>query len=74
VLPVADALLIGRYVDGVIMSVMRDVTRIPMMMAAHERLGVLNIRVLGTVVSGMAGDGYGPHYSYHYAAAPAAQA
>jgi capsular exopolysaccharide synthesis family protein len=68
ILPVVDALLIGRSVDGAIFSVMRDVSRIPMMLAAHERLTQLGVRVLGAVVSGVAHEGYGTSYDRYYTA------
>lgn len=58
VLPVADALLMGQQVDGVIFSVLRDVSRLPSIYAAHERLNRLGIRVLGAVVNGVGQEQY----------------
>ena len=52
VLPVADALSLGQHADGVIFSVLRDVSRLPAIQAAHQRLAALDIRLLGTVVIG----------------------
>jgi capsular exopolysaccharide synthesis family protein len=65
VLPVADAQLIGQHVDGVVFSVMRDVSRLPTVYAACERLTLLRIRILGAVVNGMQGNYYqsSPYYS-----------
>lgn len=62
VLPVADALLIGQHVDAVIFSVMRDVSRIPTVHAAYERLSRLGIRMLGAIVTGEKTDHYGSSY------------
>lgn len=62
VLPVADALLISQVVDAVLFSVLRDVSRIPMVYAAYERLASLNTRMLGVVVSGISGETYGSYY------------
>ncbi|WP_406695893.1 polysaccharide biosynthesis tyrosine autokinase [Singulisphaera sp. Ch08] len=62
VLPVADALLIGQHVDAVIFSVMRDVSRIPMIHAAYDRLSRLGIRMLGAIVTGEQTDHYGSNY------------
>ncbi|AGA26797.1 GumC family protein [Singulisphaera acidiphila] len=62
VLPVADALLIGQHVDAVIFSVMRDVSRIPTVHAAYERLSRLGIRMLGAIVTGEQTDHYGSSY------------
>lgn len=64
VLPVADTLLFGQLVDVVVLSILRDVSRAPMVHAAHERLSSLGVRILGAVVSGTP---VGPHgYGYPY--------
>jgi capsular exopolysaccharide synthesis family protein len=52
VLPATDSLLIGRQVDAVILSVLRDVSQTPRVYAAAQQLGALGIRVLGAVVNG----------------------
>jgi succinoglycan biosynthesis transport protein ExoP len=64
VLPVADSLLVGQFVDGVILSILYDVSRFPKVYAAQERLEMLGIRMLGAVVSGTKVDDYGPDYQY----------
>jgi Mrp family chromosome partitioning ATPase len=64
VLPVADSLLLGQLVDGVIFSILYDVSRLPKVYAAHQRLEMLGIRMLGAVVSGAKVDDYGPDYQY----------
>lgn len=61
VLPVADALLVSQHVDGVILSVLRNVSRIPRVREAHDRLSTLGVRVLGAVVNGVATS---PGYYY----------
>ena len=53
VLSATDSLLIGQYVDAVILSVLRDVSQMPRVHAAHQRLTNLGIRVLGSVVTGV---------------------
>jgi capsular exopolysaccharide synthesis family protein len=65
VLPVADAQLIGQHVDGVVLSVMRHVSRLPSVYAACERLSMLGVRILGAVVNGMQGNYYqsSPYYN-----------
>jgi succinoglycan biosynthesis transport protein ExoP len=70
VLPVVDALVIGQNVDVVIFSLLRDVSRIPNVYAAYQRLATLGIRMLGAVVNGVHKDAYGA--SYHYYARQAA--
>jgi capsular exopolysaccharide synthesis family protein len=64
VLSVADSLLAGQSVDGVIFSVLRDVSRLPEVHAAYERLAVLGAKMLGVIVSGVHGTVYN---SEHYA-------
>lgn len=64
VLPVVDPLLIGQLVDGTILSVLRDVSRMPNVYAAHQRLIAGGVRVLGAVVNGVRGEAYGAIYPY----------
>src|SRR5205823_3082907 len=61
VLPVADSLLLGQHVDGVIFSVLRDVSRLPSIQAAQHKLRSLGVRTLGAVVIGASDDGAGRH-------------
>lgn len=64
VLPVADALLIGQHVDGVVFSIMQDISQLPKVLVASERLQQLNVPLLGAVVNGVrAGSAY---YAYGY--------
>jgi succinoglycan biosynthesis transport protein ExoP len=62
VLPVADTLLIGQHVDGVVFSILRDQSRLPRVYAAYQRLAMLGVRMLGAVVHGARGDSYGSEY------------
>jgi succinoglycan biosynthesis transport protein ExoP len=64
VLPVADALLLGKRADGVLLSVRPGVSQFPLVSAAFERLGALRIRVLGTVVNGVHSRSDGYDYGY----------
>jgi capsular exopolysaccharide synthesis family protein len=64
VLPVVDAMVIGQHVDVVIFSLLRDVSRIPNVYTAYQRLSALGVRMLGAVVNGVHRDAYG--YSPHY--------
>lgn len=61
VLPVVDPLLIGQHVDGAILSTLRDVSRMPSVYAAHQRLTAGGVRVLGAVVNGVRGELYGAY-------------
>jgi capsular exopolysaccharide synthesis family protein len=59
VLPVADSLLVGQYADTVIFSVLQNVSRLPALHAAQQKLGSLGISVMGAVVTGDQGEKYG---------------
>jgi capsular exopolysaccharide synthesis family protein len=63
VLPVADSLLLGQNVDAVIFSVLRDVSRLPTLQSAQQRLNNLGIRTLGAVVLGDNHTGHHLHAS-----------
>jgi capsular exopolysaccharide synthesis family protein len=65
VLAATDALLVGQHVDGVILSLLRDRSQVPLVHSSVQRLTSLGIRVLGAVVNGLKPDGmYGHAYSY----------
>jgi len=53
VLAFADVLLLGQLSDLAIVATMRDVSRVPQVTAAVEKLRSVGIRVLGTVVNGV---------------------
>ena len=64
VLPVADALLIGQHVDGVVFSIMQDLSQLPKVITATEKLNQLNIPLVGAVVNGIKQDVYSYGYNY----------
>jgi Mrp family chromosome partitioning ATPase len=53
VLAFADVLLLGQLSDVAIVVTMRDVSRVPLITNAVDRLRSVGIRVLGTVVNGV---------------------
>jgi succinoglycan biosynthesis transport protein ExoP len=55
VLAFADVLLLGQASDVAIVATMRDVSRVPQVMAAVDRLRSVGVRVLGAVVNGVDG-------------------
>jgi polysaccharide biosynthesis transport protein len=63
-LPVADSLLIGQHVDAAVISVYRDVSRIPAVHAGHARLEAMGVRVLGVVLTGVPAERFGEEYVY----------
>ncbi len=64
VLPVPDALVLGKQADVVLLSVMKDVSRLPNVYGAQQRLEALDIHVLGAVVLGEKTETYGRPVSY----------
>ena len=59
ILPVPDALLLAGHADAVLLSVLRDVSRVPAVYAAQQRLAALGVRPLGAVVIGEKVESYG---------------
>jgi capsular exopolysaccharide synthesis family protein len=66
ILPVADSLSLSQHVDAVLFSILHEVSRVPDVRLAHERLRAIGARILGAVVTGTKTR---PHYysDYHYA-------
>ena len=64
ILPVPDALMLGKHADAALISVMKDVSRMPAVYQAQQRLEALQIRVLGTVISGEKTERYGHSVNY----------
>jgi capsular exopolysaccharide synthesis family protein len=56
VLALADPLVIGQYVDTAIVAALRDVSRVPQLHEACERLRGVGVRILGVVFGGMKQD------------------
>jgi capsular exopolysaccharide synthesis family protein len=52
VLTSADALLLGQHADAALLSVRRDVSQLPKVAAACDRLTSVGVHVLGAVVNG----------------------
>ena len=53
VLPVPDALAIGRHVDGAVIAARHDASRFPLVEQAHRRLTNAGIKLVGLVVNGV---------------------
>ena len=51
-LPVADTLLLSRYVDAVVLAVRCGTSQLPAVHAAQLRLNTMNVPILGAVVLG----------------------
>ena len=64
VLPVADSLLVGQYVDGVLLSILQDISQLPKVQQVSDRLTDLNIPLLGAVVNGVKPDIHAYGYNY----------
>ena len=76
VLPVPDALTIGKWTDGAILAVRYDTSRFPLVERANKRLASVGVTVIGAVVNGVRihESTYGSYYpSYAYSNDRAAQ-
>lgn len=62
VLLVADTLTVAQYADGVIVSLLRGVSRMPKLSAAMHRIRMIGAPVLGAVLNGTDEDVYGTQY------------
>ncbi|MBN2022627.1 MAG: AAA family ATPase [Pirellulales bacterium] len=59
ILPVADSRYVAQHVDSVVLSVFRDYSRAPKVMAACEILETFGVRDVEAVVTSSSEDGYG---------------
>jgi capsular exopolysaccharide synthesis family protein len=65
VLPVPDALMLGRWTDGALLAARFEISRSPQVERARRQLDNAGIQVLGTVINGMrSSDAYYGRYSY----------
>jgi capsular exopolysaccharide synthesis family protein len=65
VLPIPDALILGRWVDGAVLAARYDISRFPQVERARRQLDNAGIPVLGTVINGMRGsNSYYGKYKY----------
>jgi polysaccharide biosynthesis transport protein len=65
VLPVPDALILGRWTDGAVIAARYDISRFPQVERARRQLDNAGITVLGTVINGMRNsDSYYGRYAY----------
>jgi len=66
VLPVPDALILGRFADGAVLATRHDESRFPSVERANHLLTGAGIPVLGVVVNGARSDAYYNGYAYSY--------
>ncbi|MEN6451575.1 MAG: AAA family ATPase [Thermoguttaceae bacterium] len=64
ILPVADARFVSQLVDGVVLSVFRDVSEAPKIEATCEILEAFGVRSIEAVVTGSNNRAYGKHLGY----------
>ena len=69
ILPVPDALILGRHTDGAVLAVRHDSSRYPLVERAKQKLASVGVPILGAVVNGVkSGSTYG-NYAYSSAQA-----
>jgi len=66
VLPVTDALLLARHVDGVIISLLQGVSRMSQAVEVCEKFTSLGVNVIGAIVNGTPTHSYGGSDRYYY--------
>lgn len=66
VLPAVDAMIVGQFTDGALLSVMRDVSQTNLVEECRSRLQRMGVPVLGAVVISKERQGY--HNQYRYVA------
>jgi len=65
VLPVPDALILGRWADGAVLAARYDISRFPQVERARHQLDSAGIAVLGTVINGLRhSESYYGRYTY----------
>jgi polysaccharide biosynthesis transport protein len=65
ILPVPDALIMGKWVDGAILAARYDISRFPQVERARRQLDSAGIAILGTVINGMRhSESYYGRYTY----------
>jgi capsular exopolysaccharide synthesis family protein len=65
ILPVPDALILGRLADGAVLAARYDISRFPQVERARRQLDSAGIAVLGTVINGVrSSDSYSGKYAY----------
>jgi len=63
ILPVPDSLALAPHADAAILAVLRDVSRLPTVYAAYQRLTSVGVHILGAVVNGANDDIYYSSYA-----------
>ncbi len=66
VLPVPDALSLGRWTDGAILVVRYDMSRFPLVDRARKRIVAAGIPILKTVVNGVRSSRFSAYKSWDY--------
>lgn len=69
VLPVPDALTMGRWTDGAVLAVRYDTSRFPLVERANRRLASVGVPVIGAVVNGVRSASSSYYGSYYPAGA-----
>jgi polysaccharide biosynthesis transport protein len=65
ILPVPDALILGKWADGAVLAARYDISRFPQVERARRQLDNAGIAILGTVINGMRhSESYYGRYTY----------
>ncbi len=67
ILPVPDALILGRWADGVLLATRHDESRLPLLERARRLLDNAGLPLLGVAINGVRPSGmHYPSYAYQY--------
>ena len=58
----SDSLMFAKVLDGLVLSVLRDVSRLPRIYEACERARAVNVKLLGAVINGITFSKYRSYY------------
>jgi succinoglycan biosynthesis transport protein ExoP len=64
ILAVADALLLAKHIDGVLLSMLHDVSRLPPATEAKDRLTRVGANILGVIINGLTSEFADSPYVY----------
>lgn len=58
----SDSLMFAKVLDGLVLSILRDVSRLPRVYEACERARAVNVKLLGAVINGISFSKYRSYY------------
>lgn len=66
ILAAADALIVSKYIDGLVVTIRAGKTQKPSLRVAYENIVTSSSKLLGTVINGISEKNMGYYYYYYY--------